>query len=355
MEILLEEEVPRKSSPQTSSASSKRSAPAKKKVTVRRVRKESDSGDFDDLVSTATKKKVVKRVVKKVKKSPSTTESTTHTGILEPLGDFSLSVGGPTLPPPLSDDEEDSPPLPAASQGPNPFSFFQFDPNKDSPPPFHQNDNSPLPDLPSDDSDSEWGEDQAPSDLDMLLNLPDIGEPTEEQTPEPQTLGTNASWKERALHAERNAAVWQNKYLHQREQLKEAEKRIKKLKAKEKADAEQMDEVLRKVERNLQQSRTRYEERLGSMKSELSNAKRMIQHLTQSGEIEIPDNFEEYQEFIENGKTKALYASSQLHTLAENAESQVNSLLKGCAALKELSVILASVDMFSDQPQPPSM
>merc|ERR1712130_232934 len=137
--------------------------------------------------------------------------------------------------------------------------------------------------------------------------------------------------------------------MQQQEQLRKAERRIQKLQQKEKADADQMDAVLQKVEANLQQSRKRYEERLGQMKREHQNATRMIQHLTQSEHVNIPDNFDEYLEFMNAGRAKASHASEQLRTLSETAKTQVQNLLKGCEALDDLSRLLASIDRFAEQ------
>lgn len=360
MEILLEEDHKKKPSPTRPSAyssSSKQSGTNTKihsQPTIKRTKKETQ--EFDSLVSVTerptTKKKVIKRVVKKVRKVPQANETqrsgSTPTGILEPLTNFSLNVGNNNeLPDPDAEPTE----------GPNPYSFFKFDDDPTFLPPIQEDQNtSNLPSLSSDESDDGgWDDDHnsKQSPIDMLLNLPDVSDDGP-QLPNISGTNENLSWKERALQAERNSAVWQNKYLQQKEELKEAQKRIKKLKAKEAHDAEQMDDVLKKVERNLQQSRNRYEERLNKMKQELMNTKRMLQHVTQTEDIEIPDNFEEYQEFIQNGKSKALYASDQLKTLATNAETQVQNLLKGCTALKELATLLSSVDTFSDQ-QPPSL
>merc|ERR1712232_135146 len=274
-------------------------------------------------------------------------------------------------------EEKTQPPFtPPSGSEENPFSFFKYgSPSKEEMQEL-DNDEQPPSVLPvlSSDSEDEWDNGPNPSSvsqLDMLLGLPDVSDDHSPQLPSLsddedtppiggmvsketiQATSSDSSWKERALIAERNSLVWENKYQSLRFELNEAEDRIKQLKKKEKADSEKMDAVLQKVEKNLQLSRVRYEERLGKMKLELDNAKRMIQHLTQCEDVKIPDNFEEYQEFMNNGKAKALYASEKLSTLAESAEAQVKDLLKGCAALKELSVLLSNVDKFAEQQSTP--
>src|SRR3990167_1316311 len=348
----------------------KTSTPAPKKT-----QKELD--EINELVSivdrAAPKKKViVKRVVKKVKK-PTTTEIK-PAQVEEPTTLFPIIEDLPTkkvATPPRIKEVSTTITQPKTK---NPFSFYNYDDSSS---------NNELPTLPDSDDDDgypsppEDNEEQPPNhsppdlypsnsnlfhknkSVSSAFELPEV--PDEDDSSEdelsinhlPSLMNKDTgspAWKERALKAEKDANKWKSEYLTIQQQLINSENEVKKLRAKEKADAEQMEKIVYQVEQNLKQSKQSYEIRLQNLKAELDNTKLMLQHVTQNGDIDIPKNFAEYHAFMSYGKDTAKYSANQLKTLAESAETNLKNLLQGCSVLKDLSNMLSEIDKFAEKP-----
>ena len=364
MEVLLEEEKPKKNTKTTTVKVVKKVPQSNIPPIKQETRK--PSANIDDLLNvgnittpkttgTTTKKKVVvKKVVKKVVKSnseekikepnksstvlPSFSSDDEEVDLLPKAAikpeDNPYSFFNLTLPPnPVSDEEDDLLP-PIKIPVDNPFSFFNpksvpLQNNDIKVPLYDSDDDSDTPALPNIEEDSSSDDNFDDSfDAGGLPPVYDLGE----------------NWRERALKAESELKKVNKLYSSQKKQLKVSDVRIAQLTAKEKYDAEQMDSILQQVEQNLQSSREKYEAQIRKLKTELQNVKMMLYHVAQNGSLDIPENFGEYQKFMDQGKVKVKHSSEQLNHLAVEAEKQIKNLLAGCAMLKDISQNLANFD-----------
>lgn len=189
----------------------------------------------------------------------------------------------------------------------------------------------------------EFGLQDSEDELDEVIAL--AGPPVEENL---------EYWRKRAIGAEIEAEKATKRVKKQKQDLAVAKKTIQKLRLKEKKDAEQMEGVLHQLESSLQQSRAGYQAQITKLNKQLEAAKLMIQHLQQTDSVvELPENFQEYYDFLVTGKRQAHRSADRIQELATSAEVELKRLIGGCNALKDVADALRTLDAFADPPQMP--
>jgi pyruvate-formate lyase len=122
-------------------------------------------------------------------------------------------------------------------------------------------------------------------------------------------------------------------------------------------DTHKMEKMLQQVEENFVKAQQTHQEQIASLQQQLAAANQRLMN-GGGGDAEMRQRLQEHAYYSHAFRETAKSHSARLTSAALEAEKQLQSLLQGCANLKELATLITSMDRLApayqlQQQQPP--